>query len=389
MSKKRIISIIFIYLLLSIGYTQTRLASQETLFYLPQGFVLDALSGYGYNKSTKSSISNILAGNPANNQDFDNITIGFSYQFDSKIGEAWIVDFGHSRTRLSLPQSAAVIVPYNNFRFGIGMNQLYNSELDYGTIYAARLNPDSAQGYIDIVIHPKKEVIIFRNSISASYCFSEHGSPLNSLCLGIQFNSNYLSYKFNLGYLAGSDPIIPGTSEVNKDFFANNFNVGFRYGIKPSAGSAVVAGVYYESAVDYDIADVADGIRYIGHIPAKSNFGIMFEPNINFNFSGDLSYIFWEDIDTDHQNRLEFAFNSCFRLSYNLSVSTGIFHTDRVYRNVDSDFDFNRFEANYLIGGITFRNDWFSFELAIADSRLVSDEWREQYIIKSGLGFQL
>ena len=387
-SKKRIISIIFIYLLLSIGYTQTRLASQQTLFYLPQGFVLDGLTGYGYQKSTISTISNILAANPANSQDFDRITFGFSYQFDSKISEAWIVDFGHSRTKSLIPQSFSLVIPYNDFRLSVGMNQFYNSELDYGTLYGA-IRADSAQGFIDIIVHPKKEVIIFRNSISASYRFSESGSPLNSLCLGIQFNINYLTYKYNLGFPAEYEFLIPGTEKVTKNFFANNLAVGFRYGIKTSTSSSVGAGVYYESAVDYVIVDKAEGIKYIGHVPAKSNFGIMYEPNINFNFSSDFSYIFWEDINADYQNQLEFALNGCFRLSDNLSISAGIFHTDRVYHSVSQAFDFSRFTANYLIGGIAFRNDWLSFELAVADSRLFSDEWREQYIIKSGLGFHL
>jgi hypothetical protein len=384
--KKRIISIIFIYLLLSIGYTQTKLVSQQTLFYLPQGFVLDGLTGYGYQKSTKSTISNMLASNPANSQDFDKITFGFSYQFDSKIKEAWIADFGHSRTKSYLPQSFTLVIPFKDLKLGVGVNQLYNSELDYGKFYVTNI-ADNDQGYIDIgMFHLKKEVIIFKKSIALSYCFSNTAGFLNNLSFGIQYNSNYLTHKYNLDLLYSLDS---NATSLNKYLNAGSFAAGIRYNFKSSSYSSVVAGVYYESDVDYNSVDKTNDIVFVGHVPAKLNFGIMFEPNIDFNLSGDLSYIFWEDIDTDYQNQLEFALNSCFRLSGNLSISAGIFHTDRVYRNVDAAFDLNRLKANYLIGGIAYSNNWLSFELAVADSRLFSDEWREQYIIKTGLGFYL
>jgi hypothetical protein len=384
--KKRIISVVFVYVLMSIGYTQTKLVNQQTLFYLPQGFVLDGLTGYGYQKSTKGTISSILAANPANLLDFDRITVGFSFQFDSKISEAWIAEFGHSRTKSYLPQSFTLVIPFKYLKLGIGVNQLYNSELDYGKFYGTYIS-DNDQGYIDTgMFHLKREVIIFKKSIALSYCFSNTAGFFNNLSFGIQYNSNYLTHKYNLDLLYSLDS---NATSLNKYLSAGNFAAGIRYNFRRSEYSSVIAGIYYESDVDYNSVDKTNDMVFVGHVPAKLNFGIMFEPNIDFNLSGDLSYIFWEDIDTNYRNQLEFALNSCFRLSDNLSVSAGIFHTDRVYRTVDQAFDLSRLTANYLIGGIVYSNDWFSFELALADSRLFSDEWREQFITKAALGFQL
>jgi hypothetical protein len=73
-SLKRITSL-FIFLLISIAFTQPAdLQMEYPLFSLPQDFVLDGLSGNGYQKSTGSALSTIMACNPAGSQDFTRFT---------------------------------------------------------------------------------------------------------------------------------------------------------------------------------------------------------------------------------------------------------------------------------------------------------------------------
>jgi len=97
--------LVFLFVLFNISI------SAQSLIYLPQGFVLDGLSGIGYNKTTATTISNIINTNPSLLNDFDKVGVGFSYQFDSKIDEAWIGDMSHSRISSGYPQSIGLVIP--------------------------------------------------------------------------------------------------------------------------------------------------------------------------------------------------------------------------------------------------------------------------------------
>jgi long-subunit fatty acid transport protein len=362
--------------------------STQTLFYLPQGFVLNGLSGYGYQKSTKSSIANSLISNPAATADFERISFGFSYQYDSKIDEAWLFNIGHSRTKLYLPQSFTFIMPVNDFRLGIGMNQLYNSELDYGKIWAAAI-ANNEQGYIDILVHPQKQVIIFKNSISASYRFANPASPLYNLSIGIQYNSNYLTYKYDPRYPAEYIDILSGSGKVNKNLFADNFTVGMRYKFKTTNNSFIGAGAYYESAIDYNSVDKSSNTKYVGHIPDIFNVGIMFEPTPKLTFSSDLAYSLWHNIEVTYKNQIELAINCSYRTTEDFTVSFGIFHTNREYDNSEFNYDLNRENAIFIIGGIVYNYHGITLDLALADNHLLADQWRKQFITKIGLGVEL
>ena len=70
--------------------------------------------------------------NPASISEFENYSLGFSYQFNTSIDEAWIADFGTSRVYNFYPQSVGGIVKWNDLTFGLGFGQKYNGTLDIG-----------------------------------------------------------------------------------------------------------------------------------------------------------------------------------------------------------------------------------------------------------------
>jgi len=100
----------------------------DNLTLLPQGYMLPNLSGYGYSK-TIGDVSNIGNMNPASLTFYNSISGGISYQYDSKIDEAWIADLGYAKNKYGLPQSAGFVYPYRNIRLGIGFNQKINQSL--------------------------------------------------------------------------------------------------------------------------------------------------------------------------------------------------------------------------------------------------------------------
>jgi hypothetical protein len=158
--------------------------------------------------------------------------------------------------------------------------------------------------------------------------------------------------------------------------------------MKNSENPSLGAGVYYETSVDYNSFDNRRRTKYVGHVPTKLNFGILFGPNTDVTLSGDVYYIFWEEVSPNYQNQIEIALSGFYRLLNNFYVSAGIFHTDRVYNAVDPSFDLNRLNANYLLAGIAFQYNQIILDLVVADSHFSSDPWRRQTIIKSALGFQ-
>ena len=94
----------------------------------PQGFGINLLNSKG-NSSIDNDISNIGFMNPASLSNFDNYSLGFSYQFSSSIDEAYIADIGTSRKNDWMPQSAGAIFKLDDFSFGLGFGQKYNGSL--------------------------------------------------------------------------------------------------------------------------------------------------------------------------------------------------------------------------------------------------------------------
>ena len=85
----RILSLLLIILIgFTISSAQEHLSQSDYILDVPQGFVLEALCGCGYNNTTINTVSNISNTNPANMLDYNRPSFGLSYQFESKIKES-------------------------------------------------------------------------------------------------------------------------------------------------------------------------------------------------------------------------------------------------------------------------------------------------------------
>ncbi len=123
--KKLVLLLVIQFIISSISGTLPQTNSREgstIVSFLPQGYGIKLLNSYG-TSSILNDVSNLGFMNPANISDFENYSLGFSYQFNTSIDEAWIADFGTSRVYNFYPQSAGGIVKWNDFTFGLGFGQ--------------------------------------------------------------------------------------------------------------------------------------------------------------------------------------------------------------------------------------------------------------------------
>lgn len=358
---------------------------QVTLIYLPQGFIIDGLTGYGYNKPTLSTITTFNNSNPACIYDFENLNIGLSYQYETKINEAWIADIGHSRAYPFIPQSFGFVYHFDRFKFGFGISQIYNSEKDYGEMYGTIVWPDE-DGYKEVVLYPERRELVFKNSATLAFNLENLKKIIpGNLIFGIQYSYNYLKYeqKYNNTYF----------SDIDEDIFASNFSIGIRYDYQKNKTPIARIGIYYDTETEFNKKKAYndESVRFVGFIPGKFHLGFLFKCNPSFYFSGNLSVLFWENIDRKYSNKLnssELSGTIGYRFNKSLNLSLGIFSTNQRYENNDSFFDLDRMNADYFFCGLVYTNSSFLFELVLADSHMLSDEWRKHTILKFGLGYE-
>lgn len=87
-------------------------------------------------------------------------------------------------------------------------------------------------------------------------------------------------------------------------------------------------------------------------------------------------------------NQLELSGSSVYGLSDDLNVSLGFFYTDKTFKDDQSDF-LDKFTAVFITAGLNYALHPLKIGLAIADSHLLSDEWRKQTIAKIGIDVEI
>jgi hypothetical protein len=332
-------------------------------------------------KSTNSLITEIGSSNPASLHDFSNKSAGLSYHYDSKIDEAWIAEFGRSRIFNFIPQSIGMVIPKNNFRFGIAINQAYNNEIDYGKLEGTMIwNND--RGYIDTgVLEPKRREVVFKNSFIASYGLNNLVKENDKLIFGLQLNYNYLKFEQNFSNI----------DKLSKNVDTFNFAPGLIYEFDNTYQLNSQIGMYYESKIIFNkkYNNYGSPYRLFGEIPDIIHLGFSIKSK-SITYAGNISYLFWENLDKNYmnvKNQIDLSASVRYMLDENLEISFGFYSTDRKYEENYGQYDFSNLNATFLIISANYKIDKISFDFTIADSHLISDEWRQQTILKLGTGY--
>ena len=108
----------------------------------------------------------------------------------------------------------------------------------------------------------------------------------------------------------------------------------------------------------------------------------------NFLLLGSINYLLWNQNSNIFDNQLEFAASAVYSINENFSPSLGFYYTDRNFK--ENFFDINsEMNAFFIIAGLNANYNFIDVDFAIADSHLLSGEFRKQTILKFTLGFHL
>ncbi len=377
--RKQIVIFLFI-LIISTSLAQNQLP-ENNVNYLSQGFILTNLNSLGIS-NTNNSVSNIGTTNPSSLSNFNRISIGGSYHFETKLEEAYIASIGHRRISNELPQSIGIVFPFQNFRLGLAFNQKYNSSPEFDSIPITTVNfPDgTGENY-----KPVMETKVSSYSVSASYLFDNLFIENSSLALGARLTRNNLVYH---------EGLLSYSFDVESEKYNWAFGVLFNHVFDNKKSFS--AGILYESDINMKETIVHSDknlnnnpnfsasqflLIYSANFPAKVSLDLSANLINNISLYSTVNYLLWGDVHPNLKNQFEYSFTGLFSLDENLKVSFGFFTTDRNYK--DDMLGLNeKLRAVYLLAGINYKISLFNFGLSIADSHLFSDEWRKQTIVK-------
>jgi hypothetical protein len=361
--------------------------------FLAQGFGLPLLNSSG-TSGLSNHISNMSFINPAALGQFRSYSIGVSYQFQTNLDEVYVAGIGSSRITDFSPQTAGVAVPIGNMHFGLAMGQTYNGTLDFGPIPITTVQNPGGTGEF---FTPEYETRVQSYSFLFSYSFENILSANNNLSFGLKYTLNRLNYYNKISIII-----------IDESDNSSSWGIGASYQINFAEEQNVQFGLNYESKIEFrknytiqdNIIDIdpTDSTRnfilanqsfsLLGEIPDKLRFDIKFSVIPKLLLFSSLNYVFWNNASSNFNDQLEFGASAVYSISEYFSPSLGFYYTDK---NFEEDFfDINsEMDAFFIIAGLNADFNLIDVDFAIADSHLLSGEFRKQTIIKFTLGFHL
>ncbi len=358
--------------------------------WLPQGEVISNLSAYGFS-GILNDVSNIGGLNPAAISLYKNMSIGLSYQYDTEIDEAWSAGIGHKREFSLIPQSASIVYPYENFRFGLSLNQKYNSNIEFGLIPVTSLEEPDGTGKFTQPIYKTK---VMNYSFSVSYTISKF-TDNSELSFGSRLSLSTLIEKQELQDV-----------KIDETVTSSGFELGIMFLHEYSESANLILGLNYSSELNFseivkyqqqngrkidDTPGTGSG-RFVlvqthfnlnANLPAKLQLDVATQLSNRSKLTANFTNVFWSNISNSLKDRLEYSFGYIYKWNNMFESSIGFFTTEKCYKNDVADSN-NYLSAIYLSAGFIISFEYLELNLAIADSHTFSDDWRKQTIFKAG-----
>ncbi|MDP4174959.1 MAG: hypothetical protein Q8933_13360 [Bacteroidota bacterium] len=385
------------YIFISILFLFSTIYCQSTTnhLFVPSGYIIETLSGYGYSKSITNQ-SNIASSNPSAMDRFINPTIGISYQIESDLKPGYIADIGVTRYKKSLPQSAGLILPYKGLRLGFGFSQKYNCSLVFGKILVTTVDNPDGIGNASLNVAEEAEAIRYSGLIS--YGFNDLIYKNDRFILGGAVNYDRLNYHYSWG-LNETDP-----DRVLKSHGSNvSYSFGIMYAFPNSTRQKNLFSISFERGAEFNNMEtdenLARGIYQSSYLYSSKDISISKEPDkgslgIDYFFSDlslistTVSYIGWSSAGNNKEDQIEAASSYIYKLRDNLSSSVGIFYTDLNYKDNTFAKD-GSYRSLFIMAGAVYSYALVDFDLVIADSHLLSGKLRKETIGKLSVGFHL
>jgi long-subunit fatty acid transport protein len=393
----KILSLLIVFLVLNEIYPQPINANVTTYTYnillFPQGFGIEQLNSKG-TSTLFNNIANLNGLNPSAISQFENLSFGLSYQFQTKIPDAFGFGFGLSRTYAYIPQSLGFIYKSDQLCFGFGFDQRYNGKPEMDPIPITTMDqPDGTGQYIS----PEYRQMLQRYSLSGAYTFKGIFEANSELSIGIRLNLNRFSDYESLGSFSAEGIFWKESFEAGLNYFYSfneqeQLTFGFSYGNRLEMSGDLKYNAE-PAPIRYTDSSTSRGPTYYNfqapsatvNFPAQLKFDLLYQYSSAITIAGNLTYINWEEINSNISNQPEYSVSLIYSADNSISGSIGIYHSDYTYKT-DIFSLTEQMEAFYLTAGTSFNINSLNFDIALADSHLFSETSRKQTIVKIGMG---
>ena len=348
----------------------------------PQGFGIPNLNSSG-SSSIINNVANIGSINPASISSFNNFSVGISYQINPEIKKGWLNDSPIERNKQLIPQSFGSSYKLGNISLGLCFSQQYNTKTDFNWF-----------GYESNIT--EFEGNVFSYSAIAAYSFNELFKKNSRLDVGlnISFNQADFSQKNQSSLIELSDDAV-------------NYHFGIMYSVKNADELETRVGFSYQTntkfeadynsqsgmtvvirKIDspYSTDDINAGNIISGNNPDKINLDLTVDISSNVKVLASGKGIFWEKDKNTLDDQFEFSLGSIYKINQMFSPALSIYYTSRNYELGFYDLN-EKFDALFLIAGLNLNLGMLNSDLVIADSHIISGDYRKQTIIKLAVGF--
>lgn len=350
---------------------------------------LTALSGYGIkllnglgNSGLINSTSNLGFMNPASIGTLDHLTIGLTYQVNTPVYFPEPYDeTNYDRVYNFIPQSFGAVYKHDDFTFGLSVGQEFNSKLDYGEIPVTSAQyPDGTGEYFT----PVFEDMIENYSLSTAYNFGRSVFDIAEVTLGLRYTLNRFHVYEKILF-----------AEVNQATFANSIEAGIhlkfeelQFGLSYNSGKIFSYQVEEQTLTNigspYGTYHIS-GYEVQTKLPPILNFDALFSLNDYLQLTTTLNNVFWNSSYSRFTNQLDISSNLIFEPSEKIIGSCGLLLSNY---SISDDYE-NENNAVFILLGLNLKFENFNIDFALADSHLLSGEFRKQAIAKLGLELQL
>lgn len=348
---------------------------------IPSGFGIKNLNSLG-NSGLINSTSNLGFMNPASIGSLQHLTIGLTYQVNTPVYFPEPYDeTNYDRVYNFIPQSFGAVYKYDDFTFGLSIGQEFNSKLDYGEIPVTSAQyPDGTGDYFT----PVFEDMIENYSLSTAYNFGKSVFDIAEVSLGIRYTLNRFHVYEKILY-----------AEMEQATFASSINAGIllkleemQFGLSFNSGK-----IFSYQVEEQTLTNIGSpyGTYHIGgyevqtKLPPILNFDALFNLNDHLKLTTTINNVFWNSSYSRFTNQFDISSNLIFEPSEKIIGSCGLLLSNY---SITADYE-NENNAVFILLGLKLKFENFNIDFVLADSHLLSGEFRKQAIAKLGLELQL
>lgn len=103
-----------------------------------------------------------------------------------------------------------------------------------------------------------------------------------------------------------------------------------------------------------------------------------------FTFHAGANFIKWNDVSENLKDQIELTVNSNYILNNLVNINLGLFFTDLNYKTDIINLN-ESLEALYITAGVYLEYSFVNLGVTIADSHLLSDDWRKQTLLNCNI----